>query len=99
MDVTFADDQLDRLEADCDAKSRLDKSIVRAYRRMMRLIRDAVDERDIRNVVGPKNFYPLQGERSHQHALRLNRQWRLIIEIHKAIPKNRIRIVEIEDYH
>jgi proteic killer suppression protein len=99
VDVIFADEHLDRLEADEDEKTRLDKGVVRSYREAMRLIRDAIDERDIRHIFGPKNFYPLQGDRSHQHAMRLNRQWRLIIEIQKSIPKNRIRVVAIEDYH
>ncbi len=31
--------------------------------------------------------------------LRINDQWRLIIEIVENSPKNIIRIVEIEDYH
>ncbi len=99
MEVSFADEHLDRLETDDGEKTRLDKGIVSSYREAMRLIRDATDERDIRGVFGPKNFYTLQGDRSHQHALRLNRQWRLIIEIQKSTPKNRIRVVAIEDYH
>lgn len=65
----------------------------------MRLIRDATDERDIRGVSGPKNFYKLDGDRSHQHAFRLNDQWRLTVEIKKAKPKNTIHIIAIEDYH
>jgi proteic killer suppression protein len=99
VEVSFADEHLDRLEADEDEKTRLDPAVVRLFRRAMRLIRDATDERDIRNTYGPKNFYPLQGDRSHQHALRLGRQWRLILEIQKSSPKNRIRVIAIEDYH
>jgi proteic killer suppression protein len=48
MDVTFSDDDLEKLERDPEAKSRLDGSIVRAFRRLMGIIRDARDERDLR---------------------------------------------------
>ena len=99
MEVTFADADLDRLETDEETKTKLDKGIVFAYRNRMRLIRDALDERDIRAVTSPKNFYKLSRDRSHQHAFRLNDQWRLIIEIKKGNPKNTIQIVSIEDYH
>ena len=44
-------------------------------------------------------FEKLKGDRSHQHSLRLNNQWRLIIEIQKADPKNIIVVLDIEDYH
>lgn len=97
--MEFADDDLDRLDEDPSAKSRHCAQVVKAFRRTANLIRQAIDERDFFKVVGPKNFYPLQGNRSHQHAFRLTDQWRLIIEIRKGTPKNTIRIVSIEDYH
>ena len=99
MEVTFSDDDLDRLETDEEMRTKWDKGVVRAYRSRMRLLREAVDERDIRAVVSPKNFYKLGGDKSHQHAFRLNIKWRLVIEIIKGNPKNTIRIVSIEDYH
>lgn len=44
-------------------------------------------------------FEELKGDRSHQHSLRINRQWRLIVEVEKGKHKNRIAILAIEDYH
>jgi proteic killer suppression protein len=61
-------------------------------------IRAALDERDLFAVRG-NNFEKLKGERAHQYAMRLNDQWRLILEIRKATPKNIIVVIDIEDYH
>ena len=41
----------------------------------------------------------LQGSRQHQHSLRLNDQWRLVIEFEGNSPQKTIVIVNIEDYH
>jgi proteic killer suppression protein len=44
-------------------------------------------------------FEKLQGDRAHQHSIRLNDQWRLIIEFDGTSPNKKIVIVGIEDYH
>ena len=98
MDVEFADSNLDRLEKDEEFNAGFGKEIVRGFRKVMRFIRSASDERDFR-AMRSLNFERLQGNRSHQHSLRLNRQWRLIVEIRTANPKNVVIIVAIEDYH
>src|SRR5262245_61589203 len=97
VEVTFADADFDELEADEAARTNFDKAIVRAYRRLMNFIRQAVDERDLRAWPGG-NFERLKGKRSHQHSLRINKQWRLVFEIVKGNPKNTIRVISIEDY-
>ena len=98
MDVEFANDDLKRLEKDSTADSGFAPGIGRRFRKVMRLIRSAVDERDFR-ALRSLNFEKLKGNRSHQHSFRLNKQWRLIVEIKKSKPKNTIRACSIEDYH
>lgn len=98
MDVTFADDDLKRLEDEVSPASRHAQNIVKAFKKVMRVVRDALDERDIRAMKSLR-FEQLKGDRSHQHSLRLNAQWRLIFEIKDGSPKNTIRIIGIEDYH
>ncbi len=98
MDIEFSDDDLARLETDTAFNAGFGVAIVRGYRKVLRFIRSAPDERDFR-AMRSLNFEKLQGDRNHQHSLRINRQWRLIIEIKKAEPKNVIVIVAIEDYH
>lgn len=98
MEVTFADATLDELEVNENCKSRFDKQLLRAYRKLMRFIRDATDERDLRAWPG-KHFEKLQGDRSHQYSMRIDSQWRLVFEITPRSPKNIIHVVSIEDYH
>ncbi len=98
MEVSFGDDALDLLETDPQARTAWDHKVVRAYRKVMNFIRQAADERDLYTWKS-LNFEKLKGSRSHQHSLRLNDQWRLIVEIRKASPRNVIHVVGIEDYH
>ena len=98
MEVTFDDGRLEELENSEHCKSRFAPSVVRAYRRLLRYIRDAEDERDPRAWPG-KHFEKLKGDRSHQHSMKIDSQWRLIFEIRESDPKNVIHVIEITDYH
>ncbi len=98
MDVEFADYDLDRLETDLQFNGGFSREIVRAFRRRMQLIRDATDERAF-YALKSLHFEKLKGDREHQRSMRLNNQWRLIVEIKPARPQNVIVVVSIEDYH
>lgn len=98
MNVQFANDTLERLDAETDFNANYAAEIVKGFRKLMRIIRAALDERDFR-AMRSLNFEKLKGDRSHQYSLRINKQWRLIFEIEKAEPKNTIIVVDIEDYH
>jgi len=98
MHIEFSRDDLARLESDTTFNAGYDGSVVRGYRKSIRLIRAANDERDLR-AMRSQNFEKLKGKRAHQYSLRINDQWRLIIEIKKALPKNVIVVMGIEDYH
>jgi proteic killer suppression protein len=45
------------------------------------------------------HFEKLKGARSHQHSIRLNRQWRLIVELERSANGRLVIVVSIEDYH
>ncbi len=98
MEVEFSDSSLSRLETDLDFNAGFGPEIVRGYRKVLRFIRAAADERDFR-AMRSLNFEKLKGDRSHQHSFRLNKQWRLVVEIKVSEPKNTIVVVEIKDYH
>jgi proteic killer suppression protein len=98
MDVSFADAGLDRLETDPQHDAGFNQAIVRAFRQRMQAIRAADDERTF-YALKSWRFEKLKGKRSHQRSIRLNDQWRLLIEIRKGKPKNTVVIVSIEDYH
>jgi proteic killer suppression protein len=98
MDVEFSDDDLDRLETDPSFTGGRSAPIVRAFRKRMQFIRAAPDERDF-YATRSLHFEKLKGNRSHQYSMRLNDQWRLIVEIKPSAPKNIVVVVAIEDYH
>ncbi len=97
MEVRFKDQNLDRLEADATFIGD-NPSIVRAFRKVMQQIRAAQDERVFYSLKSLR-FEKLKGSRKHQHSMRLNDQWRLILEIEGADPHKTIVVVSIEDYH
>lgn len=96
MEVEFVDDDLDRLETDPKFNCGFAPPIVRGFRKAMQAIRAASDERDLYLSRG-LGFEKLKGQRQHQCSVRINIQWRLILELTEA-PK-KMRIVAIEDYH
>ena len=98
MDVEFANQDLDRLETDLDFNAGFSSAVVRVYRKRMQMIRAGVDERAF-YAMRSLHFEKLKGDRSHQHSMRLNKQWRLILELNKRRRNTVVVIVDIEDYH
>ena len=98
MDVSFKDQSLDRLETDATYSAGFGDGLVKAYRKAMQHIRAATDER---TFYSRKSFHfeKLKGDREGQHSMRLNEQWRLIVELHGKAPNKTVHIVEIADYH
>ena len=45
------------------------------------------------------HFERLKGKREGQHSVRLNAQWRLVLEIQGKSPCKIVGIIEIVDYH
>lgn len=97
MDVTFKHESLDRLETDASFNGGHGDAVVKAYRKRMQQIRAASDERTF-HAHRSLNFEKLKGAREGQHSMRLNDQWRLIVELRGDSPKT-VHIVEILDYH
>lgn len=99
MEVLFDDDRLDRLETDSEYTAGWSRPVVKAYRKTMQMIRAAPDERDFYNWKSMR-FEKLKGKRKNQHSMRLNDQYRLIVELMKGNPQGTVvKIVGIEDYH
>jgi len=99
VDVIFATEELDRLEVDGAFTAGLHQGLVKAYRSRINIIRQAVDER-LFYAIKSLHFEKLAGKRKHQYSMRLNSQYRLIVELVKNKPNNTVvKIVEITDYH
>ena|ERR1700690_2579450 len=99
MDVSYADETLCRLETDRQFTGGFSVDLVRLFRKRLWFIRQATDERDL-YAMKSLHFEKLQGARSHQRSIRLNKQWRLIFELVGAGPTEKtVRVIGIEDYH
>lgn len=98
MDVSFARDDLDRLEVDPSFSMGLPPAVVKAYRKQMQLIRSATDTRDLR-AMKSGHLEKLKGKRQHQYSMRLNKQFRLVIALSKERGEQKVEIVGVEDYH
>jgi proteic killer suppression protein len=97
MDVRFNDDDLSRLESDQSFTGGLSAPLVRGFRKAMQRIRAAMDERDLRT--NATRFERLSGKRRHQYSIRINDQYRLILELESHTTSKTIVVVAIEDYH
>jgi proteic killer suppression protein len=98
MEVSFGDATLDKLETDAGFDAGHSPSIVKAFRKRMQQIRASEDERAF-YALKSLHFEKLKGTREHQHSMRLNDQWRLVVELRGAGKEKIVHVVGIEDYH
>ena len=99
MDVRHNDKSLADLEAEVEADDCGHPSpVIKAFRKRMQTIRAAMDERDF-YAQKSLHFEKLKGKRAYQHSMKLNDQWRLILELEGKAPNKVVVIMGIEDYH
>jgi len=98
MEVRFEDAALDQLETDARFDAGLPAPVVRAFRKVMQVIRAAPDERTFYQMKSLR-FEKLKGARSGSHSMRLNKQWRLIVRFEGEAPGKVVCVVAVEDYH
>jgi proteic killer suppression protein len=98
MDVEFDDDHLRRLAIDVRETAGHGDAVDRGYRKVIQFIRAAVDERDL---YGHKslNFKQREGDDAGIRSLRINKQWRLYVELRGEAPKKRVGVLRIADDH
>ncbi len=98
MQIRFAGSDLERLYSDPTYTGGRATAIVTAFRKVVGIIVAATDERDF-HALRSLRFEKLKGKRSHQHSMRLNDQWRLILVLEGKAEDKVVSIVSIEDYH
>ena len=97
MDIRFRQSKLDRLETE-PGDGGLPPGVVKAYRKRIQLIRAADDER-VFSRFASLHYEKLKGKRKHQWSMRLNNQWRLILEFEGKGADRVVWVVDIVDYH
>jgi len=98
MEIEFANDDHDRLETDAAFTMGLAPALVKSFRFRMQGLRSASDERDL-YAIKSWRFEKLKGDRQGQYSIRLNDQFRLILEMVRDGEGKRLRVIGIEDYH
>jgi toxin HigB-1 len=98
MRVAHRDPNLERLEFDAGFDNGLAAAIVSSFRRKMQAIRAATDERTF-YALKSLHFEKLKGERQQQHSMRLNDQFRLVVELKGTGVDRHIAIVSIEKHY
>jgi proteic killer suppression protein len=88
---------LERLETDPGYTAGLGHDIVKAFRKVVQVIRNAMDERDL-YAMKSLHYEKLKGQRSHERSLRLNIQFRLIVELDQGDVKT-VVVVGIEKHY
>ncbi len=93
----FADGELERLYTDRRYAAQYGPNIVKAFRKIIGVIKDAMDERDFYKMKS-LHYEKLHGGRSHQRSVRLNQQFRLIVEL-EVSGKKTVAVVSIEKHY
>lgn len=93
MILSFKDEDTEAVFNDRRPR-RFPPDILKAARRKLAMLHTANDLDDLRAVPGNR-LHPLYRERVGQHAIWINRQWRVCFRWTEAGPED----VEITDYH
>jgi len=105
----MADSDLERLYEEPEFTGGFPPEVVRGFRKLVQIIDSAPDERTFR-ALKSLHYEKLKGKRARQRSMRINKQWRLIVEITERHQRQAgegegevkvkvVLIVAIEDYH
>jgi toxin HigB-1 len=97
MQVRFPDKKLERLEVE-PGDGGFPPEVVSLYRKRLQFVRSATDERDFYGMKSLR-YEKLKGRRHGQRSMRLNDQWRLILELGDQGKDRIVVVVAIADYH
>ena len=98
MEIRFADPDLERLYTDLKYGGGRAPGVVSGFRKRVGTIEAALDERDF-IALRSLHFEKLKGKRDHQYSMRINDQWRLILEFEGKGASKVAVVKSIEDYH
>lgn len=99
MRIIFGDDRLRKLAEDASySPKRWGPEVLRAYRKKIQVLRSAVDERDL-YAMRSLRLERLAGDRAGTSSIRLNQQFRLILQFQTESDGRVVIVIEMVDYH
>jgi proteic killer suppression protein len=97
LEVEHADPDLARLETDVAFTASFSVPVVKSFRVLMQIIRQA-SKKNALYQFGGRRLEKLSGNRQHQYSMRLNKKYRLIVEFSGADDET-IIILGIENHY
>ena len=94
MEITYADKKLALVETERAFETRLPVAVVDSMRNKLRFLKNAPDERSLRNWKSLNYEKHENGEKS----IRLNDQYRLMFNIDTQCTPNRITVLRVWDH-
>ena len=98
MEFRFKTNRLEALYTTKKNAHDYPEGVVKSFFKVTSLISAATDLRDLA-AIKSRHFEKLQGDREGQYSMRLNNQFRLILELQEHAGGKYLLIVEIADYH
>lgn len=98
MRIVFAHNDLALIETDEAGATRLPVSVIKSARRKLTVLRAAINDRSLRNWKS-LHYEKLRGDREGQRSIRLNDQYRMVLELDEETEPQTATILQIEDYH
>ena len=98
MDIEFQDSELERLAFDQSYFGKRSPALVKAYRKKVNLIRNVPDQQVLR-AFRSLRLEKLKGKMQGKYSMRINDQFRLIVQFAKKNGKDTVIVIRIEDYH
>lgn len=94
MDIVYDDKKLALVETDEAPKTKLPISVIESMRNKIRFLRNAPDERSLRNWKS-LHYEKMEGD---EKSIRLNDQYRLIFKIDTTTNPNKITVLRVWDH-
>ena len=98
MDIDFQDSELNRLAFDGSYVGNCSPALVRAYRKRVNQISQAPNQQSL-YAFKSLRLEKLKGKMRGKYSMRINDQFRLIVQFAKRNGKDTVIIIKIEDYH
>jgi proteic killer suppression protein len=98
MEIEYRDKRLALIPTDRAAETRLPIAVIKSLREKLILISAAPDERTLRNWKSLR-YEQLKGNRQGQKSIRLNDQYRLLLEVDDSRSPPKAILLDVEDYH
>lgn len=98
MKVRYGDEDLSLVETNQAHRLRLPVDVVQVARRRIRFLRQARDERDL-YAMASLHYEKLSGDREGQRSIRVNKQWRIVLEIDRDCDPLEVVILEINNHY